>query len=295
MINNLFICILLLNVIKANSEMYLDLPNLTVFNITNETAEISWATMNFDNVYFVIKIQNTNDIKPIEHIIESKKNYYKFTNLIPGGNYKIDICIAEKKINEICYHSPRYFCTIPNTPSGFQNISSSARTITVSWFPSSGLLEYYKVEIGDNDNKYMEKTNRPTMTFINLVPGRAYNITVYSDSGYRLSDPITIEYRTKPLPPSNVGVDQSSITPTSFRIVWSRPAETSDFNNYQIILNRQSSQDNFEQIIIVNKDVDSWEFKNLEPSKFGYQVTLKTVSGDVSSKPVYCSTVPLIN
>ncbi|KAF7988140.1 hypothetical protein HCN44_007634 [Aphidius gifuensis] len=301
MIKTVLIFIFLLNVIKAKSETNWNLPeNLTVFNITNVTAEVKLPQstgININNIFIILKIQNTNDVAFNEHIIEPTVTDYTFKNLIPGGNYKIEICVRDKKKNKtlFCHDSPRYFATVPNPPGNFNSITTTEKTITINWLPSFGLSQCYRVEIENSDEKFSKKIDKTTMTFVNLFPGRAYNISVKSDSGYRVSTPIKVECRTRPLPPASVIVNQSSIAPTSLRVVWSAPSEQTDFDGYKVWLHHQPPGTLVDvDPVVVSKDVHSWEFKNLVPSEFGYQVNVETVSGNVSSHPAHCSSVPSI-
>lgn len=285
----------------TTSETNLNAPeNLILFNITNVSAEVQLpqpTRININNTFIILKIQNANDVVFNEHIIEPTVTNYMLENLIPGGNYRIEICARDKKKNKTlyCYDSPRYFATVPNPPENFTSIITTEKTIKIKWLSPFGLSQYYRVEIENPEEKISKKIDKTTTTFVNLFPGKAYSISVRSDSGYRLSTPIQIECRTKPLPPTSVSVDQSSITPTSFRVVWSAPIEQTNFDTYKVSLNHQPLGTlGVVDPVFVSKYVHSWEFKNLELSKFVYQVNVQTVSGNVSSHPAHCSSVPSI-
>lgn len=73
----------------------------------------------------------------------------------------------------------------------------------------------------------MEKEGEPPgpaqAAFKNLVPGRAYNISVQTMSEDEVSAPTTAQYRTVPLRVSNVTIDKDSITSHSFTVRWQGP------------------------------------------------------------------------
>jgi receptor-type tyrosine-protein phosphatase beta len=59
--------------------------------------------------------------------------------------------------------------------------------------------------------------------FNNLIPGRAYNISVETVSEDQISQPTTAQYRTVPLRPGNITFDPDLITPYSFQVSWLPP------------------------------------------------------------------------
>lgn len=115
-----------------------------------------------------------------------------------------------------------------------------------------------------------------------MVPGRAYNISVQTMSEDEISLPTTAQYRTVPLKPLNVTFDKDSITSNSFRVIWEAPKGMSEFDKYQVSLSNSRRQQN---VARTEETVNWLEFKeNLDPGRT-YQVTVKTVSGKVTSWP----------
>jgi len=76
--------------------------------------------------------------------------------------------------------------------------------------------------------KYIVKEGEPPgpaqAAFNNLIPGRAYNISVQTVSEGQVSTPTTAQYRTVPLKPGNITFDLASITPYSFQVSWLPPS-----------------------------------------------------------------------
>lgn len=133
---------------------------------------------------------------------------------------------------------------------------------------------------------YVEKEGEPPgpaqAAFKGLVPGRAYNISVQTMSEDEISLPTTAQYRTVPLKPLNVTFDNESVTSNSFRVIWEAPKGMSEFDKYQVSISTSRRQQNVPR---TDDSVNWLEFKeNLEPGRT-YQVTVKTVSGKVTSWP----------
>lgn len=114
----------------------------------------------------------------------------------------------------------------------------------------------------------------------------------------RLSTPLISHFRTVPLKPLNVTVDNDSVTSNSFRVMWQAPKEMSEFDAYQVMIESDSAP-LFgwpSRHLPRNKNpLNSIEFnEDLLPGRT-YKVTVKTVSGKVTSWPaiVEVTTKPL--
>ena len=96
---------------------------------------------------------------------------------------------------------------------------------------------------------YVAKEGEPPgpaqAAFNELVPGRAYNISVETVSEGMISDPTTAQYRTVPWRPSNVTFDPNSIGPDTFEVRWSGPTQATEFDRYQVRKNSYYLNGNF--------------------------------------------------
>ena len=178
----------------------------------------------------------------------------------------------------------------PNTPGKFIVWFRNETTLLVLWQPPHppGVFSEYIVSITPNDTEIsvisVKKENDPPgpaqAEFKDLVPGRAYEISVQTVSEDQFSLPTKAIYRTTPLKPYNLTFDYSSVTPHSFVVRWSEPKDFSEFDKYSISLNSGVKQ----LSISKNRDEDRYyEFnEHLEPG-MTYLVLIKTVAGKVSS------------
>jgi hypothetical protein len=121
----------------------------------------------------------------------------------------------------------------PNTPGRFIVWYRNETTLLVLWQPPypAGVFSGYKVQIEPRDAiesvlnvpKEGDPPGPAQAAFNNLVPGRAYNISVETVSEDQISTPTTAQYRTVPLRPGNITFDTGQITPTSFQVMWYPP------------------------------------------------------------------------
>ncbi|XP_063992533.1 tyrosine-protein phosphatase 10D isoform X2 [Diachasmimorpha longicaudata] len=266
--------------------------NLTVSVRNGKTAIVYWSPPTQGNYSgFRLRVQSFSDAGPPKtSLIPSDAVPYTLRDLTPGATYSLQLFTVLETKESVAYTS-RNFTTKPNTPGKFIVWFRNETTLLVLWQPPypAGIYTHYKVSIDPPDAIesvfYVEKEGEPPgpaqAAFKDLVPGRAYNISVQTVSEDETSAPTTAQYRTVPLRPLNVTFDKSSVTSTSFRVFWNAPNGTSEFDKYQISLggNRRLTP------VTINRDDESlWEFKELEPGKT-YQVVVKTVSGKVTSWP----------
>lgn len=133
---------------------------------------------------------------------------------------------------------------------------------------------------------YVEKEGEPPgpaqAAFKGLVPGRAYNISVQTVSEPEISAPTTAQYRTVPLRPRNVTAPLASLTETSFRVAWLPPRDLTEFDKYQVSVTGEARR--LTPVVRARADPPAAAFDSLEPGA-RYQVTVKTMSGKVTSWP----------
>ncbi|XP_034944437.1 tyrosine-protein phosphatase 10D isoform X2 [Chelonus insularis] len=272
--------------------------NLTILVRNGKTAIVYWAPPSQGNyTSFRIRVQSFNDASnppstTRTSVIQPDNIPYTLRDLIPGATYSLQLFTVLDAKESVAYTS-RNFTTKPNTPGKFIVWFRNETTLLVLWQPPypAGIYTHYKVSIEPPDAIesvfYVEKEGEPPgpaqAAFKDLVPGRAYNISVQTVSEDETSAPTTAQYRTVPLRPLNVTFDKASITSSSFRVYWSPPNGTSEFDKYQVSLgsNRRFSpvtRNRYEE----NSNI--WKFKDLEAGKT-YQVVVKTVSGKVTSWP----------
>lgn len=221
-------------------------------------------------------------------------------DLTPGGTYEIQLQSILGNMSSNLFLSAN-FTTKPNTPGRFIVWFRNETTLLVLWQPPypAGIFDQYRVSIEPQDAIQsilnVEKESDPPgpaqAAFYGLVPGRAYNISVQTVSHNQISLPTEAQYRTVPLPPTNVTFDKTLVTSSSFDVKWLPPKSLSEFDRYQVALSVKNSipktiTKESQRMVTFNE--------NLEPGKT-YEVVVKTVSGNVASWPVTCNvtTAPL--
>ncbi|RWS14201.1 tyrosine-protein phosphatase 10D-like protein, partial [Dinothrombium tinctorium] len=234
--------------------------------------------------------QDETVIKNI-NIDASEEFPFTLRDLTPGGSYEIQLqSVYQEKPSNLFLSAN--FTTKPNTPGRFIVWFRNETTLLVLWQPPypAGIFDQYKVSIEPKDAQksvlYVEKESEPPgpaqAAFYGLVPGRAYNISVQTVSHNQISAPTEAQYRTVPLPPTNITVIKETVTSNSFDVTWLPPQSLSEFDRYQVSLGLRSS---IPKVITKDSPRIAHFSENLYPGKT-YEVVVKTVSGNVASWPV---------
>ncbi|XP_028968340.1 tyrosine-protein phosphatase 10D [Galendromus occidentalis] len=209
-------------------------------------------------------------------------------DLTPGCTYEAQLysVFKEKESSQFLSFN---FTTKPNAPGRFIVWFRNETTLLVLWQPPypSGVFDKYKVSIYPQDSPqsvlFVEKDNDPPgpaqAAFYGLVPGRAYNISVQTLSRDVVSQPTDAQYRTVPLPPTNVTFDLNKVTTRSFDVSWSPPKSFSEFDRYQVAL---SARHSLRQVVGKDEERRARFDEDIKAGE-SYEVLVKTVSGNVVS------------
>ena len=223
---------------------------------------------------------------------QASNNPIQLTDLTPGATYEIKM-FSKFSTKISSSYIMTNFTTKPNNPSGFINQLRNETAMVVFWEPAkpSGVFTEYKITIDPPDAKHNEllipkseaTSPHPQAPFVGLFPGRAYNVSVQTVSEDQYSDFIIGQFRTVPWKPHNVSFSPSKVTSNSFEIIWLPPKEKTEFDHYQVSIESEI----FQSTKIIDRNATKLVAKfteNIEPGNT-YQVTVKTISGDVASWP----------
>lgn len=157
---------------------------------------------------------------------------------MPGVQYKFDIQTTSYGIFSGTTHlSTRTMPLIQSEVVVVNDKQEDERdTITLSYTPtpqSSSKFDIYRFSLGDPEIKDKEKLANDTdrkVTFTGLVPGRLYNITVWTVSGGVSSLPIQRQDRLFPEPITQLHA--TNITDTEISLKWDIPK--GEFNDFDV-------------------------------------------------------------
>lgn len=268
---------------------------LSVDVITGKEVKLEWSAPSEGRVSSyqakIIPLSEHGDNLVKNLNVSNTESTLKLRDLYPGATYEVQLQSIYAKKPSNAFLSAN-FTTKPNTPGRFIVWFRNETTLLVLWNPPfpSGIFDKYRVSITPPDSGVQseieidkEEGGKPAQAaFYGLVPGRNYNISVQTGSHDQYSQPTEAQYRTIPLPPSNITHDKTIITPSSFEVRWSPPKHTTEFDRYQLSLSNKINGPK-----IVGKDEERVvKFdEGLEPGRT-YEVIAKTVSGNVASWPV---------
>lgn len=208
-------------------------------------------------------------------------------DLMPGMNYTFKIHTSSYQLfSDIVTLSDR---TMPLIQSEVVVVNNQQETdsVTLRYTPTprtSSHFDLYRFMLSDPNVPIKEKAANDTdmkVTFTGLIPGRLYNITVWTVSGGKLSQPLQRQDR---LYPGSISIINATvITGTMITLVWDPPS--GDFSDFQV------SYLNTEGLLINNLTRhNSIMITDLKPH-WNYTFTVTVRSGTESS--ILRSSLPL--
>ncbi|KAL1469545.1 hypothetical protein MTO96_024925 [Rhipicephalus appendiculatus] len=240
--------------------------NLSIKIDTGKVAHVYWqppAEGKITGYRLAITPLSDQDEAPERSVhLNDERPPYTLRDLTPGGTYQLQL-FSVYKSRESQQSASSNFTTKPNAPGRFIVWFRNETTLLVLWQPPypSGIFDQYLVSI---------------------TPEDASQSILYTISQTQISAPTEAQYRTVPLPPSNVTFNKEKVTSRSFEVSWSPPKSFSEFDRYQVALSMQHS---LRQIVGRDEERVANFDQDLEPGRT-YEVMVKTVSGNVASWPV---------
>ncbi|CAH1159779.1 unnamed protein product [Phaedon cochleariae] len=157
-------------------------------------------------------------------------------DLMPGVEYMFEIrAVSNDLESDITVLSTR---TMPLIQSEVVVVNNQQSTDTLSLRytptpPSSSKFDIYRFSLSEPDIPNQEKTANDSdrlVTFTRLVPGRLYNITVWTVSNNVGSQPLQRQDRLYPEPIT--GINSTYISDTEISLTWSSPR--GEYNAFEV-------------------------------------------------------------
>ncbi|XP_052005244.1 receptor-type tyrosine-protein phosphatase eta [Xyrauchen texanus] len=192
--------------------------NLSVSSVTVSSVILSWMLPKGISPYYRVTWVDSQSFP-----ILTTQTSMQITQLTPGTKY---IFSVTSMASDILTEGGAIVISQNTSPAQVENItvlSSSNRSLTVSWAAPLGHVDLYVVNISSAELNMTQNLNNSanTSVFSNLTAGRFYNLTVTSISGILRNISNIVLVATKPNPPEALGVsDQTNI---SISLSWLRP------------------------------------------------------------------------
>jgi len=235
-----------------------------------ELYHLSWFPVSDPNAV-LYKLINGNDVdKKDDSIVKVFVD-----NLHPGEEYEVQVTTES---NERMSRSERMrvrtqpLCTSDLSIITHQEVSTSLILRYTRTPLDKSTFDTYRFSLSDSNTPVMEKPatdNDRKVTFLDLVPGRLYNITMWTVSDGVTSRPLEKQERLNPHPVSRIQADD--ISDKSITLAWQIP--DGDFDKFEV--KYQIARD----VLITNyTEVNSITIGRLRPYK-NYTFTVYTIAG----------------
>ena len=295
---------------------------IQIKRVTNHSVDIQCKQLfqenNFELLIWKTKYGEFND-KVIWHIINLKINQHEysktFNDLYVGTNYTAQLRGRNRKSdgNKIIILDKVEFVTKPNPPNNFGIREIQEKSAVITWIEPIFLSSYYLLSVTDYEQQivyysevklidHLDKFQRfPRFRITKLRPGKKYTVFAVStvpglNHGISVSEPLIHCFKTKPLPPTDLSVDQKSLSSHSLTIHWKHP-KSSELDYYYI-----ECEANEKILKSINKTLNKTTFNSLDPG-LTYQIKLTAIVKQqdhlIESRPVLLNVttppLPIIN
>lgn len=249
-----------------------------VTNVESSTNTINSIVLSWDSVQNASEYQvfiHNPETDEYECLTTTKTNKVLLTGLIPGTNNQYKV-MAVSNFNSLKLYGP--FSEVISTGTsigqitGLKCISVTSNSLTIYWDEISDAYKYIVYQLNPRTGQYeeLEKTNRNTISFEDLIPGTEFSFKVAcvkmidkKECIGTLCPELTVSTNLLPV----TGVIMASHTATSVKLNWLRvPGAT----GYEIVVYNPLS-DSFEPA--GTTDVNNIVFDDLTPGQtYKYKV-----------------------
>ncbi|XP_038563697.1 receptor-type tyrosine-protein phosphatase beta [Micropterus salmoides] len=213
--------------------------NLSLGEAGTAELTVTWspAPGDVDHYEVTLLFNDTRVFPPVT--LGSEVRRHRLTSLTPGRLYKIVVSTFSGP------YQKAQFIEVRTVPSAVGNLHLGPRSgltdsvggLLVSWTPGDGDLDVYNVSLSTTDGAIVETRTVPkhvsSLDFVDLIPGRAYTITIQSLSG-TLTNRKTATGRTAPARVTALQADNDHTT-HSLAVSWEKPSGVYDGYSLQLL------------------------------------------------------------
>ncbi|XP_074868976.1 receptor-type tyrosine-protein phosphatase beta isoform X2 [Carettochelys insculpta] len=222
---------------------------------------------------------------PVQRANQSYECSYE--GLEAGTVYHLRIVsLADSETSDIALQ------TDPLPPAKFEikTEKTTSTSLQVWWSPSSGRVDWYDLQLSDDNNKKIQNTSiqggisRMEEIFSNLTPGSKYNVFITAVAGNKSTPAIHIRGSTAPSPVQNI---QTTVSSDTVHVSWSPGSGNVD--QYRLVL---LDEEQLVHEISLEEHLTSYTFLGLTPGHLYNLTVIAEAAGLQSYNFKLARTVP---
>lgn len=272
--------------------------NLSVGNVDDNNITLSWVPPS-DSLFteFVIRYRPYATAQPWTEVTVSRNaSSYVLQGLPPGEQFEIQLDTVSQHVpSGKPVQTTQIIDPHPVSPATLVPILG-AENVTLQWPRPAGRIDVYYVTWLPTDNPEDVKvkdipgdvetegiTRMVTVLIENLRPGVEYQFEITTESHDRRSKTVRTDIRTQPLCTSELSIITHQEVSTALTLRYTpTPLHRSTFDTYRFMLSDPSIPVKEKAATDAERKVT---FVDLVPGRL-YNITLWTVSGGVTSRPL---------
>ncbi|XP_075900111.1 receptor-type tyrosine-protein phosphatase beta [Nelusetta ayraudi] len=214
--------------------------NLSLSDAGTSDLTVTWspAPGDVDHYEVTLLFNDSRVVPPVA--LSSQVQRHRLTSLTPGRLYKIGVSTFSGPNQRAQFIKGR---TVPSVVGNLHLVaprpgpSDPAGVLQASWTPGDGDLDLYAISLSTTNGSVIETRPVPkyvtSLDFVDLVPGKAYTVTVQSQSG-TLTNSQAATGRTAPGSVTALQADNEHTT-HSLTVSWERPLGIYDAFRLQLL------------------------------------------------------------
>ena len=308
---------LILYILFTQFSKYGSVSEIIIFNFSEHSATVEVSIDNDQEYQLNVKSINSGKVLETHRLTPKIKYEIQLDNLKPGGKFNVTLSNSTGEV--VAY---KYFVTHPLEVQKFVNkhlaIDNGGETLALflSWVKPEGHFDHYFVEIArcfklfapskiypmcpcSHPEEYNFTSNNKLFRLPNDYPDyeeiieiRMYTESILSENNVPLaharSKPLSCSLSTRLNPPTKIRIDNSTLSPYNFSIVWGFPEykEEIKYNKYQLIYyNIDQMEENSIDICLDDYTLEYNLNHNIKPGHT-YNISLSSFNSDENCESV---------
>ncbi|KAF7668966.1 hypothetical protein LDENG_00273380, partial [Lucifuga dentata] len=263
--------------------------NLTVTEVTTSSVSLDWFKFVGEATSYTV--QWTARGGGAARNVSTNETSITIKELIAGFQYDITVAAVAGNSNE-GERAPVTTFTKPEKPGNITVTTRETEHLSISWSLPGGRVDYYLVNISNEELKKIYLCNVTTMaTAVSVLnPGRIYHVTVTAMAGRFSNTSDQSSLATIPTPPGSIIINQR--TNSSLHLEWATPALMDDAPGISYHITYQHAGDG---ALNENSTATNTVLSSLSSGTF-YNITVETVGPqNFRSTMIHNSTFTLPN